>query len=64
MEITRAIAIKVRDFVDAGLVQGMGVQVPGQMCVEATVCAALGLPHSDDPPVRRSSTARTQNLAQ
>jgi hypothetical protein len=50
MEITREIAIKVRDIVDVGLVRGKGVQVPGQMCVEAAVCAALGLPHSDDPP--------------
>ena len=50
MEITREIAIRVRDIVDAGLVRGKGVQVPGQMCVEAAVCAALGLPHSDDPP--------------
>ena len=38
MEITREIAIKVRDTVDAGLVKGVGVQVPGQMCVEAAVC--------------------------
>ena len=38
MEITREIAIKVRDTVDAGLVKGVGIQVPGQMCVEAAVC--------------------------
>ena len=50
MEITREIAIKVRDTVDAGLVKGIGVQVPGQMCVEAAVCYAMGLPHSDEPP--------------
>lgn len=50
MEITREIAIKVRDTVDAGLVKGVGVQVPGQMCVEAAVCYAMGLPHSDEPP--------------
>ena len=41
MEITREIAIKVRDTVDAGLVKGIGVQVPGQMCVEAAVCYAM-----------------------
>ena len=49
-EITREIATKVRDVVDKGLVHGVGRPVPGQMCVEAAVCFALGLPHSDDPP--------------
>ena len=49
-EITREIAIKVRDTVDAGLVMGKGIQIPGQMCVEAAVCYAMGLPHSDEPP--------------
>jgi hypothetical protein len=48
--ITEAIAIKVRDTVDAGLVSGVGQPIPGQMCVEAAVCYALGLPHGDDPP--------------
>ena len=47
--ITREIAEKVRDVVDAGLVNGVGKAVPGQMCVEAAVCFALGLPHGDDP---------------
>jgi hypothetical protein len=35
--------------VDAGLVNGLGKPVPGQMCVEAAVCYAMGLPHSDEP---------------
>ena len=48
-EITREIAQKVLTAVDAGLVKGKGIQKPGQMCVEAAVCYALGLPHSDDP---------------
>lgn len=48
-EITRDIAIKVRDTVDAGLVNGVGEAKPGFMCVEAAVCFALGLPHGDDP---------------
>ena len=48
-EITREIAEKVRDTVDAGLVNGVGEPVPGRMCVEAAVCYALGLPHGDDP---------------
>ena len=49
MEISREIAIKVLEVVDAGLVNGVGNPVPGQMCVEAAVCYAMGLPHSDDP---------------
>lgn len=47
--ITREIARTVRDIVDAGLSSGLGKQEPGQMCVEAAVCYALGLPHGDDP---------------
>lgn len=58
MIITREIAMKVRDVVAAGLTNGVGVQEPGKMCVEAAVCYALGLPHGDDPgcvsaPLRR-----------
>jgi hypothetical protein len=49
MLITREVAEKVRDTVDAGLVRGMGRAEPGHMCVEAAVCYALGLPHGDDP---------------
>ena len=49
MEITKEIAIKVRDTVDAGLVRGKGIPIPGSMCVEAAVCFAMGLPHSDEP---------------
>jgi len=48
-EITLPIAAKVLETVDAGLVSGMGRPVPGQMCVEAAVCFALGLPHGDEP---------------
>src|SRR5208283_3133203 len=48
-KITKAIARKVLKTVDAGLVNGVGVPVPGKMCVEAAVCYALGLPHGDDP---------------
>ena len=49
MEITREIALKVRETVAAGLVNGMGRPEPGHMCVEAAVCYAMGLPHSDRP---------------
>lgn len=40
--ITKEIAQKVRDTVDAGLSEGVGKPIPGQMCVEAAVCFALG----------------------
>jgi hypothetical protein len=49
MEITAAVASKVLETVDAGLCSGVGKPVPGQMCVEAAVCFALGLPHGDEP---------------
>jgi hypothetical protein len=58
MMITEEVARKVLTIVDAGLTKGMGRPIPGQMCVEAAVCLALGLPHSDDPPcVARSLRA-------
>lgn len=46
--ITREVATKVLETVDAGLTAGMGKPTPGEMCVEAAICYALGLPHSDD----------------
>lgn len=49
MKVTRELAEKVRDVVSAGLVRGKGEPIPGRMCVEAAVCFAMGLPHSDDP---------------
>jgi hypothetical protein len=49
IKITSKIAAKVLSTVDAGLCSGVGNPVPGQMCVEAAVCYALGLPHGDDP---------------
>jgi hypothetical protein len=57
-----AIARKVLETVDAGLSSGVGNPIPGQMCVEAAVCYALGLPHFDDPqcvdPILRSLKIR------
>ncbi len=47
--LTEPLARKVLEVVDAGLVAGMGQPVPGKMCVEAAVCYAQGLPHSDKP---------------
>lgn len=49
MEITREVAEKVLEVVDAGLVRGAGEPEPGKLCVEAAVCFAMGLPHGDDP---------------
>ena len=49
-EVNAEIAQKVIDAVRPGLVKGMGEPIPGQMCVEAAVCFAYGLPHSDEPP--------------
>ena len=49
MKVTRELAEKVRDVVSAGLVRGKGEPIPGRMCVEAAVCYAMGLPHSDEP---------------
>jgi hypothetical protein len=49
VEINETVARKVLDTIDAGLIDGIGQPVPGQMCVEAAVCYALGLPHGDDP---------------
>ena len=49
MNINKTLANKVLETVDAGLTKGMGKPIPGQMCVEAAVCFAMGLPHSDNP---------------
>lgn len=43
-------ARKIVDLLSHGLVKGLGKPEPGKMCVEAAVCYALGLPHSDNPP--------------
>jgi hypothetical protein len=52
------VATKVLDCVRAGLVSGVGKPIPGQMCVEAAVCFALGLPHGDDPKCVAQSLRR------
>jgi hypothetical protein len=49
MKITKKVASKVLEIVDLGLCKGVGVPIPGQMCVEAAVCYALGEPHGDEP---------------
>jgi hypothetical protein len=48
-KLTLRDARKVLSVVDCGLSKGIGTPKPGQMCIEAAVCYALGLPHGDDP---------------
>lgn len=50
IQMNEEIARKVLTTVNAGLTSGKGQPIPGQMCVEAAVCYAMGLPHSDEPP--------------
>lgn len=57
-EITLDQARRVLEVVDAGLSDGIGKPVPGQMCVEAAVCYALGQPHSDEPPCVNDAVRR------
>lgn len=49
IEFNEHLAQKILQTVDAGLTAGLGNPVPGQMCVEAAVSYALGLPHYDSP---------------
>jgi hypothetical protein len=48
--VTREHAEKLVELLGYGLTTGLGKQKPGEMCVEAAVCAAMGLPHGDQPP--------------
>jgi len=57
-KITLTQARKVLSIVDAGLSGGLGSPKPGEMCVEAAVCYALGLPHGDDPKCVHSAVRR------
>jgi hypothetical protein len=49
IQIDETVARKVLSIVDQGLSSGLGIQKPGEFCVEAAVCFALDLPHGDDP---------------
>lgn len=42
-------AHKIIDILSHGLSSGLGTPKPGEMCVEAAVCYAMDLPHSDKP---------------
>ena len=39
---------KFNELCDRGLSSGQGSR-EGQMCIEAVICATMGLPHGDDP---------------
>lgn len=47
--ITEELSKKVLEVVDVGLCSGVGIPQPGEMCVEAAVCYALGEPHGARP---------------
>ncbi|WP_293811300.1 hypothetical protein [uncultured Bosea sp.] len=47
--LTRELIEKMLTTIDAGVTPGLGSRIPGEMCVEAAISYALGLPHSDDP---------------
>lgn len=47
---TQQTAVKILELLSHGLTSGLGAPEPGKMCVEAAVCYAMGLPHSDEPP--------------
>ena len=49
INITKKLVTKLLHTVDQGLVKGVGKPIPGQMCVEAAVCYALGMEHGDQP---------------
>ena len=57
-ELNEDLARNVLATVDAGLVKGLGAPEPGSMCVEAAVCYAMGLPHSDKPTCVGSEVRR------
>jgi hypothetical protein len=60
--ITKKLVTKIIETVSCGLSNGLGKQVPGEMCVEAAICYAYGLPHGDNPPCV-GSAVRAFNIA-
>ena len=50
VKVNRTLAKKILELVDTGLCKGLGKAEPGNMCIEAAVCYAMGLPHDDKPP--------------
>lgn len=48
-EVTEKLVNKLSEVISHGLTCGLGNPKPGQMCVEAAVCYALGEDHGDEP---------------
>lgn len=48
-KVNLEVAKRVLRVVNKGLTEGVGSPVPGEMCVEAAVCYAMGQNHGDDP---------------
>lgn len=40
---------KLTEIIGHGLVSGLGAPRPGELCIEAAICLALGEPHGDAP---------------
>jgi len=60
--ITKELVKDIQRRVSCGLTKGLGKPQDGGMCIEAVICAAYGLPHSDNPPcvgneIRRAKIA-------
>lgn len=49
VEITKELVEKIDKILSFGLSCGLGIPIPGEMCVEAAICYSLGLNHGDDP---------------
>lgn len=48
-KVNLEVAKRVLKVVNKGLTEGVGSPVPGEMCVEAAVCYAMGQSHGDQP---------------
>ena len=66
--ITEELVHKINYLVSCGLTKGLGQSKEGSMCIEAVICHAYGLPHSDNPPcvgekirTRRKAWTRVRN---
>jgi hypothetical protein len=47
--LNNQLVTKINDLLNQGLTSGLGEPKPGKFCVEAAICYALDLEHSDDP---------------
>ena len=49
LEVNEEIVLKILDTIKPGITRGLGKPIPGKMCIEAAICYAYGLEHSDQP---------------